>query len=236
MIEISGFDVNGPFKSTPAPNPFAASTGDALAQTGKHIFHEVFTPGTGLGPLFNARSCVACHPGPGGFSTRDEDFVLRIARMDPTTGRVTTVNHPNSPVARRYSTRDMGAPGALPATLPRQANVTSLRMPLALYASGQLDEIPDAVIEAQAVSKGDGIKGRVHYVGSTSSEQKVGRYGWKAHAATLEEIVADAFATELGINSALAAQPQPPVEDDGRLVRAVAAYLRTLRIPRGLPR
>ena len=107
-------------------------------------------------------------------------------------------------------------------------------MPLALYASGQLDAIPDSAIEAQAVSKGDGIKGRVHIVVGADGVQRIGRYGWKAHIATLDEMVADAFANELGISSPLAPPPyraSRPVDDDGNLVRAVAAYLRTLRPP-----
>lgn len=157
--------------------------------------------------------------------------------MDTVTGRVTTIDHPNSPVARRHSTRELHQRDAPAAELPRQANVTSLRMPPALYASARLDDIPDVVIAAHAVSKGDGIKGRVHFVTSANGELRVGRYGWKAHIATLDEMVADAFANEIGIISALAphsdADPQTSVEDDGSLVRAVAAYLRGLRLPSG---
>src|ERR1700739_1342783 len=31
---------------------------------GSIVFNTVFTPATGLGPLFNARSCAACHNRP----------------------------------------------------------------------------------------------------------------------------------------------------------------------------
>jgi CxxC motif-containing protein (DUF1111 family) len=155
--------------------------------------------------------------------------------MDPGTGRVTPVDHPNSPLARRHSTRELGQGDAPTAALPRQANVISLRMPLPLQASGRLDEIPDAAIEAGAVSKGDGIKGRVHHVTGGDGEQRVGRYGWKADTATLEEMVAEAFTSEIGVSSALApgaaAGRRSAFEDEGGLARAVAAYLRTLRPP-----
>jgi len=137
--------------------------------------------------------------------------------------------------AHVWPARDLGQSQAPSAAVPRQANVVSLRMPLALYAGAQLDEIPDVEIIAQAVSKGDGIKGRVHHVTSINGELRVGRYGWKAHIATLEEMVADAFANELGISSVLASHPHadPPtqVEDDGSLARTVTAYLRGLRLP-----
>lgn len=234
LIEVSAFDASGPFS-----RERQVATVNSESE-GARTFRKEFSPETGLGPLFNARACADCHPGPGGMSARDDHFVRRVARMDTTTGRVTTIDHPNSPVSRRYSVRDLVHPEAPAAALPREANVVSLRMPLALFSSGQLDEIPDVEILAQAVSKGDGIKGRVHFVTSANGEQRVGRYGWKAHIATLEEMVADAFANEIGLTSPLAPRSdtskQTPVKDDGGMVLAVAAYLRELRLPsRGNP-
>jgi Di-haem oxidoreductase, putative peroxidase len=235
LIEVSAFDASGPFSVPPDANTTAHI---GLAQAGELAFQKEFTPESGLGPLLNARACVTCHPGPGGLSTREEHFVRRVAGMDTVSGRVTPIEHPNSPVARRYSTRELGLAEAPLAALPRQTNVVSLRMPLALYASARLDEIPDIEIAAQAVSKGDGIKGRVHFVTSANGELRAGRYGWKAHIATLEEMVADAFANEIGIASPLAPHshigPQT-LDDDGSLVRAVAAYLRGLRVPKVAP-
>lgn len=229
LIEVSAFDGHGPF-SRERPH-----IGANAASAGERAFRKAFTPETGLGPLFNARACADCHPGPGGMSARDEHFVRRVARMHPVTGRLAPIDHPNSPVARRYSVRNLGHLDAPAAELPRQANVISLRMPLALYATGQLDDIPDIEIVAQAVSKGDGIKGRPNYVTGANGEQRVGRYGWKAQIATLEEMVADAFANEIGITSPLAPPsqvgPPRPVEDDGGMMRDVAAYLRALRPP-----
>jgi hypothetical protein len=229
LIEVSAFDANGVFSGEqPRANAGASSAGE-------RAFTKEHAHGPGSGPLFNARSCVECHPGPGGMSSREEHFVRRVARMDTVTGRVASIDHPNSPVSRRHSIREDGDRDAPAAELPRQVNVVSLRMPLALYASALLDEIPDIEIAAQAVSKGDGIKGRVHYVTSVNGEQRVGRYGWKAHIATLEEMVAEAFANELGIASSLAphspANRQAPFKDNDDTVRSVAAYLRELRLP-----
>jgi hypothetical protein len=239
LIEVSAFDAGGPFAPVREPasaTPMAAVEplqAQAQAKLGEQIFRKQFVPAEGLGPLFNARSCLSCHSTPsiGGMSSADEHFVRRVAHMDPASGRVIPIVHPNSPVARRHSTLELGVPDAPSAALPRQANVTSLRMPLSLYGVARLDDIPDAVIEAQAVAKGDGIKGRVHYVEGPDGEARVGRYGWKANTATLELMVANAFANELGLRSALARPLLAPVEDDGRLVRAVAAFLRQLRVP-----
>jgi CxxC motif-containing protein (DUF1111 family) len=132
----------------------------------------------------------------------------------------------SSVTAARFSA---GGPGEL--GMPREANVVSLRMPAALFGIGRIDDIPDAVIEAQAVSKGDGIKGRVNRVVAADGTRRVGRYGWKADIANLDDMVAEAFANEMGIHSALALHPQSPIEDDGTLVRQVAAFVRNLARP-----
>lgn len=263
LIEVPAFDASGPFGppshdgpdaaqgvQAPGETPVAAadsardSAGD-LAAAGAALFAREFDAAAGLGPLFNARSCLECHsrPSAGGMSHDDAHFAVRVARLDPRSGRVTSLDHANSPVARRFVLRAGGGvaaqrvPTSESADFPRQANVVSLRMPPALYGVARLDEIADEVIQAHAVSKGDGIKGRVNRVRAADGSTRVGRYGWKAQTATLPEMVADAFADELGVVTAAPGQAatSADVEDDGRLVRAVTAYLRGLRMPAAAP-
>lgn len=233
LVEVGTFDEHGAAAATQETQSAAADAN--LAARGKKSFQTDFTPRMGLGPLFNATSCVACHPGPGGASVDEGHFARRIAHMDPGSGRTVPIDHPNSPVARRY-TLDGGADNAtVPAAMPRQANVISLRMPLALYGIAGIDAIPDSVIEAQAISKGDGIKGRAHHVVDSQGASRVGRYGWKADIATLEDMVANAFANELGITSATASREAgaQPIEQGSAQIEAIASYLRALRLPDG---
>jgi CxxC motif-containing protein (DUF1111 family) len=231
LIEVNAFDASGPFRRTDWR--VAGNVDAKLVRAGEAAFHRNFAPEEGLGPLFNARSCLACHnePSAGGMSTKEENFAIRVARAHPVTGRPEALEDPNSPLARRYSVREPGAPNAPHAGIPRNANVTSMRMPPAIYDAGVLDRIPDAAILAHATSKGDGIKGRPNQIVTASGERRVGRYGWKADVATLDEMVAGAYANELGITSPLAPAPGQKIEDDGSLVRAVTAYLRALRAP-----
>lgn len=228
LIEVSGFDAFGAFQSSGDTVAVKAKPSESASE-GARLFSAVLTPATGLGPRFNAASCAACHPGAGGASSREEHFARRIARMDPVSGRVPATDDRSAGMAPRHS---MMGSVVLSEPLPRTANVVSLRMPLALAAAGRLDEIPDAVIEAQAISKGDGIKGRVHYVTGADGTQRVGRYGWKADSARLDEVIAEALANEMGINSALAAHPAATVSDDGAMVRALSAYLREVSLAR----
>src|SRR5262245_26524238 len=229
LVEVSAFDANGPFRRV----ELRADVDMKLVRAGEAAFHREFGLQDGLGPLFNARSCLACHnePSAGGTSAREENFAVRVARANPVTGRLEALADANTPVARRHSGRELGDRDAPPAGIPRAANVTSMRMPPALYEVGAFDRIPEAAILAHAVSKGDGIKGRPNRVVTASGERRIGRYGWKADIATLDEMVASAYANEIGVVTPLAPSPAQPIEDDGGIVRAVVAYLRALRAP-----
>ena len=75
---------------------------------------------------------------------------------------------------------------------------TSERNPPPLFGAGLIDAIPDAVIEAAARRKASGtssVKGRV----SRLKDGRIGRFGWKAQTATLEEFVLSAAAGEMGL-------------------------------------
>ncbi len=240
LIETAGFDAGGAFTPVATAVSAASATSAALraapeslvsAAAGARLFATAFTPRTGLGPLFNADSCLACHPGPGGASAREEHFARRVAHMDASSGRILPIDGQPSAFAPRRSIAEFGERHAPAAGMPRSANVISLRMPLPLFAASRLDEISDTVIEAQAVSKGDGIKGRVHRVTAADGTQRVGRYGWKADIATLDDMVAEALSHEMGVTSALAVHAGANVKDDGRMVRSLSSFVKTLVAP-----
>jgi CxxC motif-containing protein (DUF1111 family) len=232
------------------------SPGDAyaLVARGELLFSTTFTPGQGLGPLFNHTSCIGCHSTPtkGGMGSDGLGTVTRIGRLtatgfDPMIGR-------GGPIARTRSVSERGLPCDLEPGIPPGANVTSLRNAPDLYGKGLIDIMPDEVIAAGAVGKADGVKGRVHWVKGLDGKERVGRFGWKADTATLKQFVADAFRNELGITSPLAPVDIVPAgqphhhrcfgegigpEDDGGMIDAVTAFIGALpppRTPLPLPR
>ncbi|MDB5816456.1 MAG: hypothetical protein JWQ11_96 [Rhizobacter sp.] len=217
LLELQAFDARGPYTAAGATEARAVVT----SPDGDALLHQVFTAQTGLGRTFNADSCAACHDGGRGASGREEHFARRIARLDARSGRIMPMEGTDSAMAPR---RSLDVAGTLP--LPRAANVVSLRMPLALLAAARIDEVDDAAIEAQAVAKGDGVHGRVHRLPSADGGQRIGRYGWKADVATLDEMVGVALSDEMGLTSALSPRARPPFRDDGTLARAMAASLR----------
>ncbi len=75
---------------------------------------------------------------------------------------------------------------------------SSERNPPPLFGIGRIDSIPDDAIEAAAKRRSSSsvqVKGRV----SRLKDGRIGRFGWKAQTATLEEFVLSAAAGEMGL-------------------------------------
>jgi CxxC motif-containing protein (DUF1111 family) len=173
----------------------------------------------GLGPLFNARSCAACHPGgrgaevaldPSGAPERP-GLVLRL-RNDPTYGRqlqtggihgqpaegtlrVTYVDLPPLALAggERVSLRRprYNASIALPGGM-------SPRLAPSLHGVGLLAAVPSAVLEERA-RRGSrrGPRGRLG----------AGVLGLRAELPSLREQVAEALMLDLGLSTGLRPSP-----------------------------
>jgi CxxC motif-containing protein (DUF1111 family) len=93
---------------------------------------------------------------------------------------------------------------------------SSQRNPTPLFGLGLIDAIPDEVLESAAKRRFAGwpqVKGRL----SRTSDGRIGRFGWKAQTATLEEFVLTAAAVELGLEV-----PGHPQAGDPR-IPAIAA-------------
>jgi CxxC motif-containing protein (DUF1111 family) len=219
---------------------------DGPAARGRELFAHEFSPREGLGPLFNRRSCLACHavPAAGGMGEDGLATALRIGRLDdagfdPLDGR-------GGPLARASSVASLGSPCQLMPGIPPGANLTSVRNAPALWGNGLIDAIPDQAILAAAVPRGDGVHGRPNMVADEEGRRRVGRFGWKADAATLRQFVGEAFRNELGITNPLAPTDvlqadHPPgercqgqsdrPEADQSTVDAVTAYIAALPPP-----
>lgn len=214
------------------------------------LFTKQFTPQEGLGPLFNDRSCAGCHLEPklGGMGRNGVATVLRVGQLtksgfDAMVGR-------GGPVAPEHAISELGEACDRRAGIPPGVNVTSVRNAPALFGSGLIDAIPDAVIRAGAVARGDGVRGRPSIVRGPDGRQRVGRFGWKAHLPTLERFVAEAFRSELGLTSPIPSEIASPTrrgqrgpcaeksagsEVDRDDVSAVTAFVAALPAPRPKP-
>ena len=213
-----------------------------MAELGSTLFRKEFEPSDGLGPFYNARSCLACHqsPTPGGVGLNGLALVSRIGQIDH--GSTEFRLDDGVPVAREKTIAELGFQCRLTHGPPVRANLISLRNASPLYGLGLIEEIADEVILANAATQ-TGVKGRPNIVKDRQGRESIGRFGWKGDVANLEQFVADAFRNELGITSPLAPQDTTTLgdnscgqgnlglDDNGSIVRAVTAYLAALPAP-----
>ena len=183
----------------------------ARFDSGKAVFDSVFTPETGLGPLFNANGCAECHEDPAAGGTGDE--VERHA----------TAFHTVAPPGSRQCD-ELAAQGgfvyqnhvtpALHAALgidsepvPAAATALAHRTTPEIFGVGLLDAVPDSEILAYADSADadhDGISGRPNRF----FDGRLGRFGRKALVPTLLEFNEGALSAEQGVTT-----PAVPTEE-----------------------
>ena len=224
------------------PPPVTPAAGDALAgltaaqrsafSDGLADFKSVEEVADGLGPVFNERSCAACHttPAVGGGSTRT---VTRFSR------RVNGVFDPLAALGgslmqdHALTLADGVSHAFTPESVPAIATIVVQRRTTPLFGLGLVDATPDsdflALAQMQA-SRGDGVVGRASIVDNIRAGMKtVGKFGWKAQVPTLFQFSGDAYVNEMGITTPdfpnencpqgncaeLSFNPAPGLNDDG---------------------
>jgi CxxC motif-containing protein (DUF1111 family) len=190
-----------PVVAPPAPaqlsNALSGLTTDQLADyvEGKAEFTNVETPATGLGPIFNDVSCVACHRagGTGGAGRRT------VTRFGHTTNGVF------DPLTALGGSllQERSINPAIREVVPPEANTIAHRLTTPLYGDGLIEAIPDsAIVLGTLRPKPPGIAGRVSVVADVvSGQNRIGRFGWKAQQATLLAFAGDAYLNEMGITN-----------------------------------
>lgn len=201
---------------------------------GRALFRRAWVPAPsstqandGLGPIFNARACVACHrdldrapvqTDASGIVQGDQ-LVLRFSdpdgQPDPVYGRqMQTSAVEGVPPEGRIARTEQGFG---PAELAYGALAPGIRsgalLPPSLRGLGELETISDddiATLAAENAHRGDGVAGRVNWVVDGQGRRRAGRFGWKASEAALEGQVENAFALDLGLST----QGHPPPQGD----------------------
>jgi CxxC motif-containing protein (DUF1111 family) len=286
--------VRGELADQPPPGGPPAVSEEVL-QAGRELFTRVWVPGDrrshggdGLGPVFNAQSCVACHdlggPGGAGRPLRNVEIATAVSAgaggpgyaffyafgMDLGAGKFEYKLASNPPASSRKQPAPALDPIALAAIHPGFRESTSVllhrfgtdpeyhawrarvpgphgaivvksseRSPMPLFGAGLIDAIPDEAIEVAAKRKAAGaqrVAGRI----SRTKDGRIGRFGWKAQTATLEEFVLSAAASEIGLEvpgHPQAADPRlpglgaPGLDMNGQECDALVAYVRSLPAP-----
>jgi len=203
----------------------------------------------GLGPVFNERSCAACHsvPAVGGGSERT---VTRFGKM--TNGLFDPMTQFGGSLIQDHAIGPDDVAGLhqfVAETVPAAATIVTRRRTTPLFGLGLVDAVPDAdfiALAAKQAARGDGTAGRVSIVADVvHGGTAVGKFGWKAQVPNLMQFSADAYFNEMGITSPLFASencpngncaelafnPAPALNDDGAGVIAFNDFMTMLAPP-----
>jgi len=195
----------------------------AEVAAGKVLFDHVWTAndplahGDGLGPVFNARSCLECHfqggNGGGGDLKHNVTMFIRSGRSTP--GGVLHAHGISPRFTETFASVDSGLPALSQASLAQLKSppfigradvIFSQRNTPALFGSRQIDELPDRAILANMRKQtllAPTSAGRALVL----ADGRVGRFGWRSQTATLLDFVQGACANELGLSNPGHAQP-----------------------------
>lgn len=191
-------------------NGFPEPAGDtfALDQT---VFEEEDGVDNGLGPIYNAQSCVNCHQNPvtGGISQVTE---LRVGHTDKWHNFINptiTINDGLNTVPNRSLINDRSTCPQAQERVPATETVRALRASLNTLGDGFVEAIDSNTLNGIALSQPSQSWGYVYGefiqvpVLEAPGQIRGGRFGWKNQHASLLSFASDAYLNEQGISNRL---------------------------------
>src|SRR4029077_14948043 len=204
--------------ATPIDNTQATAFGNGLVNDNNAtfradmaVFMEEEDISVGLGPVYNARSCVDCHaqPNVGGTSQITE---LRVGHTDASGNFVNptiTINDGANSIPNRSLVNDRSICPEAAERVPGTENVIALRASLGILGDGFVEAIDSntllAIANNQPGQSGGQIAGQFLQVpvAEANGALRGGRFGWKNQQASLLSFSADAYVNEQGVTSRL---------------------------------
>lgn len=177
----------------------------------QQIFEQRKDIHAGLGPVFNATSCVDCHQNPvtGGPSQITE---IRVGHKDANGNFVNPtvlINDGQNTIAGRSIVNDRAICPQAQEHVPATETIRTLRAVNNTLGDGFVEAIDDNTLIAIAnqqpqVSTGK-IQGEVVQVPlfEAPGQTRAGRFGWKNQHGSLLSFISDAYLNEMGITNRL---------------------------------
>lgn len=183
------------------PVPGLTSTQLAAFTRGKALFQQTFTQSGGLGPIFNASSCVECHGETtgmvGGTGDEVETHFTNLQSngyCDPLTAKGGFVHQDSTTPLLFQKT------GLTSEPFPAVTFQRGLRTTPDLFGFGLLAAVPNSALlnaEDPFDYNGDGITGYAH----RTAGGDIGKFGRKAQEGSLTLFNAGALLQEMGITN-----------------------------------
>jgi CxxC motif-containing protein (DUF1111 family) len=196
-------------------NGIGEPTGDTFALD-QQIYEENESVQKGLGPVYNATSCVNCHQNPnsGGASQITE---LRVGHRDESGAFVNPtifINDGQDMITGRSIVNDRAICPQAQEHIPATENIHALRAVLNTLGDGFVEAIDDNTLIAIAEEQPNLSDGRIHGevvqapIFEAPGQTRVGRFGWKDQHSSLLSFIGDAYLNEMGITNRL--RPHDP--------------------------
>ena len=209
----AGFDTPTLVKepgSRSSSNGLVEPPGDSFALDQKiyETQHDVFS---GLGPVFNGRSCAECHQNPvsGGASQFTE---LRIGHHDANGNFVNPtvpIDDGAAQITGRSILNDRAVVPEAQEHIPATEDIRALRAALPTLGDGFVEAIDDDTLRDIAAAQARSSSGRIHGeaievpVLEAPGQTRIGRFGWKDQHSSLLSFIGDAYLNEMGVTNRL---------------------------------
>jgi len=191
-------------------NGLEEPAGDTFAND-QNVYEENETVADGLGPVYNATSCVTCHQNPNS-GAASQFTELRVGHSDANGNFLNptiVINDGQNTITGRSIVNDRAIGPQAQESIPATENIRTLRAALNTLGDGFVEAIDDNTLIAIADRLPDFSNGRVHGevvqapIFEAPGQTRVGRFGWKNQHSSLLSFIADAYLNEMGITNRL---------------------------------
>src|SRR6201998_3616851 len=191
-------------------NGITEPPGDSFALD-QQVYEENETVAQGLGPVYNATSCVVCHQNPNS-GAASQITELRVGHNDANGNFVNPtifINDGNNTITGRSIVNDRAIGPQAQEHIPATENIRTLRAALNTLGDGFVEAIDDQTLIAISEQQPELSEGRIHGevvqapVFEAPGQTRVGRFGWKDQHSSLLSFIADAYLNEMGITNRL---------------------------------
>src|SRR5271170_4526468 len=202
----AGFNTPSFNSAQSVSNGLIEPPGDTFARD-QAVYEENETVASGLGPVYNATSCVVCHQNPNS-GVASQITELRVGHNDSNGNFVNPtifINDGQNTITGRSIVNDRAIGPQAQETIPATENIRTLRAALNTLGDGFVEAIDDNTLITIAAEQPEMSGGRVHgevvmaQIFEAPGQTRVGRFGWKDQHSSLLSFIADAYLNEMGI-------------------------------------
>src|ERR1700723_1441638 len=191
-------------------NGLVEPPGDTFARD-QQVYEQNETVANGLGPVYNATSCVNCHQNPNS-GAASQITELRVGHNDANGNFVNptvTINDGANTITGRSIINDRAVIPQAQEHIPATEHIRALRAALNTLGDGFVEAIDDSTLLAIADHQAEISDGRIHGeaiqvpVLEAPGQTRIGRFGWKDQHSSLLSFIGDAYLNEMGVTNRL---------------------------------